>query len=241
MMRRFRVAVVEDNAEVAQQTLEYLTAFGEEQGLTMETEAFADGAKLVGNYQHKWDLLLLDVEMPVMDGISAAKYIRLVDPDVQIMFITNLAQYAIKGYEVDALDYVLKPINYYSLAMKLKKVLRLMRSSDEKALMLKKDGDIIRIPYARIYYIDVYNHSLVYHTIDGDITRTGSYTLSELERELSADGFVRCSQSYLVNLRYADGIEGNMLKILDTKIPISRNRRKVTMDAMLAYVRGNIR
>ncbi len=237
-MRRFRVAVVEDDKTMAQQTIEYLQRFGEENRLEVEARWFDDGAKLVGDYHYEWDLILFDVEMPVMDGISAAKYVRSVDPNVQLMFITNLAQYAIRGYEVNALDYVLKPINYYSLAMKLRKALRLMHEDEDQALMLRRDGDVIRVPIGRIYYIDVYNHSLRYHTADGDIARTGSYTLSELEKELSPHGFVRCSQSYLVNLRYVDSMEGNALRLLGVSIPISRNKRKTTMEALLSYAKG---
>lgn len=234
-----RVAIVEDHDTTALQLQDHLEQFGRENGLSVRISRFSDGAKLVGDYRHDWDLLLLDVDMPVMNGIETARAVRQVDAQVLIIFITNLAQYAIKGYEVDALDYVLKPVSYYALAMRLKKALRMLRSTDEKALMLKRDGDMVRVPLSQIYYIEIYNHSLLYYTADGSIKITGAYnTLGELEQQLAGHGFARCHNCYLVNLRYVDGIGHGSLKVFDAELPISRGRRKNVMNQLMAYAKG---
>ena len=113
------IAIVEDEDACARQLEEYLQRFQEENGIQISVERFADGMELTERYHPGWDLILLDVEMPRLDGISAAAEIRAQDSAVQMIFITNMAQYAIKGYEVDALDYVLKPVSYYAFSLKL--------------------------------------------------------------------------------------------------------------------------
>lgn len=234
-----RAAIVEDDEKTALQLQGHLEQFGKENGISVHVGCFSNGTKLTGEYHHVWDLLLLDVDMPVMDGIETARFIRQVDSRVIIIFITNLAQYAIKGYEVDALDYVLKPVSYYALAMRLKKALRVLRSSSEKSLMLKWDGSMVRVPLSDIYYIEIYSHSLLYHTADEDIKTTGAYnTLTQLERELEECGFVRCHNCYLVNLRYTDGIGRSTLKVFGTELPISRGRRRHVMEKLMAYAKG---
>lgn len=232
-----RIAIVEDDIQSARHLHDLIERFGGENNIQIQITHFSDGAKLTGAYCQVWDLLFLDVDMPVMGGFEAAKYIRQADPDVCIVFITNLAQYAIRGYEVDALDYILKPVNYYALSMRMKRILRLLRTRETDALMLKKDGDTVRIPLSHIYYIESFNHELHYHTAEETLAGSGS-TLSGLEKTLTPCGFVRCHNCYLVNMRYVDGVHSNVLRVMGQELPISRNRRRAVMDALLAYARG---
>lgn len=204
--------------------------------LTMQ--AYGNGAELVEQYRHDWGILLLDVDMPGMDGISAARCIRETDTDIVIIFVTNLAQYAICGYEVNALDYVLKPINYCALSIKLKKVLRYCRKSETKYLLLNRGGDLVRIPLNYLYYVEVYDHQLRYRTVDGDFLMTGSRSLTTVAKELEVDGFVSCHSSYLVNLRYIDRLEGNSVWVAGNLLPVSRSRRKMLLEAMLNEAKG---
>lgn len=232
-----RIAIVEDNVQAARRLQELVERFGKENRVEIQSTLFSDGAKLVGDYHPEWDLLLLDVDMPVMNGFETARSIRKTDPEVCIIFITNLAQYAIHGYEVQALDYLLKPVNYYALDMRLKRVLRLLRTRETEALMVKIDGDMVRVPLSHIYYIEIFDHNLHYHTVEGDIT-TGGSTLSSLEKTLSSQGFVRCHNCYLVNVRYVDAVRGNTLQIMNRELPISRSRHRAVMDALLLYAKG---
>lgn len=232
-----RIAIVEDDAQAAQQLQQYVERFGEENQVQTQITIFSDGAKLAGNYQPVWDLLLLDVDMPVMDGFETARSIRESDPGVCIVFVTNLAQYAIRGYDVDALDYLLKPVNYYALAMRFKRILRLLRTRENDALMLKRGGDTVRVPLSHIYYVETFDHELQYHTA-GEVISSSGTTLSGLEKTLGTHGFVRCHNCYLVNMRYVDEVRSSSLCIMGRELPISRNRRKAVMDALLAHARG---
>ena len=232
------IAIAEDEPAFAQQLEKNLERFGKDNYIEFKLSLFSDGASLVEHFTTEWDLLLLDVDMPGMDGISAARCIRDRDPEVPIMFITNLAQYAIRGYEVDALDYVLKPVSYYSLAMKLKKALRLVRRKDSRSIMLNREGDVVRLPLSHLYYVEVFGHQLRYHTSEGEFTQTGSRSLAAVEKELSSCGFARCHSSYLVNLRYVDAVETDAVRVIGKSLPISRNRRKSFLQALLDHTKG---
>lgn len=111
--KMIRIAIVEDETVYKEQLIEYLKEFEQERSETLKIDTFSDGDEIVENYQAQFDIILMDIQMNFMDGMSAAEEIRKIDSEVVIIFITNLAQYAIKGYEVDALDYILKPISYF--------------------------------------------------------------------------------------------------------------------------------
>ena len=107
-------AVVEDNDAMREQLCGFIAQYARESGRQLDVTAFADGAEIVDPYRPGFDIIFLDIEMPTLGGMPTAERIRQVDPDVVLVFVTNMAQYAIRGYEVDALDFVLKPVSYRS-------------------------------------------------------------------------------------------------------------------------------
>ena len=113
------VAVAEDEKTSRQKILDYLLNYQNAGTVRFEISEFEDGEKLVKNYQPVFDIIFLDIEMPRLDGMKAAEYIRQKDEHVILVFITNVARYAVKGYEVQALDYILKPVSYESFSAKL--------------------------------------------------------------------------------------------------------------------------
>ena len=107
------------------------------------------------------------------DGMSAAEEIRKIDTEVVIIFITNMAQYAIRGYAVDALDYVLKPVSYFAFSQRLNRAISRMKKRETKMIMVNIKGGTVRINIANIYYIESQGHTLILHTILGDYETTG--------------------------------------------------------------------
>ena len=119
-----KIAVVEDQQEVRDELCRFIRKYAAENSLQVEAVPIEDGAVIAAHYEPGWDIIFMDVEMPGMDGFGAAEKIRAVDGDAVLVFVTNMAQYAIKGYEVDALDYVLKPVNYYQFCTKLSRAVQ---------------------------------------------------------------------------------------------------------------------
>ena len=127
-----RVAVAEDNPKDRERLLSFLKKYGEEKDVQIEVAEYTDGSELLDQYRPCYDVIFLDVEMPQMDGMKAAEKIRETDEEVILIFITNMAKYAIRGYEVQALDYVLKPVKYEAFTVKMDKVKRLAEKKKDK-------------------------------------------------------------------------------------------------------------
>ena len=233
------VLIAEDEAIFSSLLDTYLHRFAEEKNIQINISLYTNGADLAEHYHPEWDLVLLDVDMPGMDGFSVARSIRETDPDVAIMFITNLAQYAIRGYEVHALDYILKPVSYPALSMKLTRELGNIIRRTERNIMIYQNGSMVRLPLSRLFYVEVYNHSLRYHTPDGMMETTGSKSLTELETELGKEGFCRCHNSYLVNLKHVDAVGDGKVKVGNQLLPVSRSRRNSFMNALMNQMKGS--
>ena len=120
----FRIAIVEDQEETRECLNRFVRQYAEEQGVQVEISLITDGSEIAEHYTPGFDIIFMDVEMPRLDGFGAAEAIRAVDAEVVLVFVTNMAQYAIRGYEVDALDYVLKPVNYYQFCTKLSRAIQ---------------------------------------------------------------------------------------------------------------------
>ncbi len=103
------VAIVDDNKSETEALTSFLKQYGDECGEKLEITAFKSGFDFLDGYKAVYDVVFMDIEMPEMDGMSAARRLRQFDGDIAIIFVTNIAKYAIAGYEVGALDYFLKP------------------------------------------------------------------------------------------------------------------------------------
>lgn len=229
-----RIAVVEDDAGQAGQLVQYLERYGTENGEDIRSTVFRDGLDIVEDYQPVWDIILLDIEMPLLDGMTAAERIRALDPTVILIFITNMAQYAIKGYEVNALDFVLKPVNYYAFRMKLHKASRVLGERSTASVLVHADGGTRKLPISSLRYIEVRDHRLIYHSTEGDFALFGS--LKELESSLGQN-FARCNHCYLVHLRFVDGVQGDSVLVGEDALKISRTRKKAFMQQLSDYYR----
>jgi DNA-binding LytR/AlgR family response regulator len=226
-----RIAVVEDEKIYQEQLLDYLQKFQKEHQLPMDVETFTDGDAFINKYDAQFDIILMDVQMPLMDGMSAAEEIRKVDSKVVIIFITNMAQYAIKGYAVDALDYVLKPITYYAFSERLNKAINRLGKREAEYLTVKVKNGYTRLDMSDIYYIESQGHKLLLITKDATIEASGA--IKELEKELNDEWFFRIHRSYLVNLAHVEGVKDKGVIVKGEELPISRANRKPFMEALV--------
>ena len=231
-----RIGVVEDDPASIDRILAHLDRYQREHGERFHVGAFHDGADILEDYRPDWDILLLDIQMPRVDGMTAARRIRERDNDVVIVFVTSAPQYAISGYEVDALSYLLKPVGYAAFEQELSRcLLRLRRRERGTLLFTDSEGVVHRIDVADVLYIETVRHRLMIRTLDGDYTVAGA--LKVMEAELAGDDFFRCNSGYLVNLRHVTGVEGNDCRIRGgVRLQISRPRKKEFLAALAAYI-----
>ncbi|MDO5293413.1 MAG: LytTR family DNA-binding domain-containing protein [bacterium] len=232
------IAIVEDEQSDMQCLQSYLTTYGNDNNLDIEITAFSHGEALLADYQPRWDVIFMDIELPKMNGIEIAKLLRQIDIKTLLIFVTNMAQYAVSGYEVSALDYILKPVNYYSFAMKMGRVCRLLQTNSSDSLIVRGKNSVKKLPIEKILYIEVQNHSLIYHLKNEVISSTSGKSLKIMEEELQRFGFSRCNKCYLVNLRFVDGLKGDMVQLGEHFLKISRSKHKLFMNALMTYWGG---
>ena len=182
------------------------------------------------------DVLFLDIEMPELGGMDAAERIRTVDPDVVLVFVTNMAQYAIRGYEVDALDFVLKPVNYYQFSTKLARALQRVQRRKGGQIALQTAGGVQLLNTEDIYWLETRDRMLHYHTSTGVWSVRSS--LQNAEKQLAPYHFAKCNQCYLVNLRYVRAVQNDMVQVGEDRLEISRRQRAAFLAAVAAYVGG---
>ena len=229
-----RVALVEDDEKYRKELVGYLKQYEAQSGQRFRISVFTDGDEIVEHYQADYDLILMDIVMRFMDGMTAAEKIRELDKEVVIIFITNTPQFVMQGYAVDALDYVLKPVNYFAFSQRIDRAIARMENRQKRYISVPIKGGIQKLDVSGIRYVEVQDHDLLYHTHTDSILTRG--TLADAEALLGTMNFFRCSKCYLVNLEYVDGVQGNDLILDGERIQVSRARKKLLLDALNNYL-----
>lgn len=229
-----RIAIVEDDKNYADVLTRYIDRYEKESRNHFQVVTFGDGEDIVENYKADYDIILMDIEMRFMDGMTAAEEIRKSDSQVVIIFITNMPQYAMNGYAVEALDYVLKPINYYAFSQRIDRALSRMEHRKKRYLSISQKGRMKKVDISSIYYIEVQDHNLYFHTKEGVFSQRG--TMKEIEEKLADEAFFRCNKCYLIHLEYVSGFEGSSVIVEDEEILVSRARKKELLDVLNNYM-----
>lgn len=232
------VAAVDDNEEDLALLKGYLDRFSAEQGVKIQTDLFESSVEFVETYKNNYDVIFLDVEMPGMDGMEVAREIRRKDDTVGIIFITNMIQYAIHGYEVNAIDFMVKPVGYFNFADKLNKALHFVRRRNGKEILVTGEEGAVRLEVSDVIYVEKEKNYLIFHTFKGNFRTRG--TMQELRDRLGNLAFSECTTGCLVNLKYVERIEKNTVLVEGRELPVSRRLKKEFMQDFIDYVGGVI-
>ena len=225
-----RIIIVDDDCLVAAALKTILEASSEIEVLALGEDG-NDAVRLYGELQP--DILLMDIQMKFVDGMTAAKEIRKMDSEVTIIFISNLAQYAIRGYEVDALDYIIKPVTYFAFSQKLSKAISRMQKRKNRFITVTVKGGVQRIDTTDIYYVESFGHNLIFHTKQQDYI--SGVTMKSAEELLANMNFSRGNKCYLINLEHVEGIQDNCAIINGEKLMLSRNKKTSFMQELTKY------
>ena len=228
-----RIAICDDEPQCRQQAVQAVHACT--RSLDILTDVFENGNAFLQSFRkNPYDLVFLDIEMPEIDGISLARRLRELSRDVPIVFLTSHIEYALEGYEVNALRYLTKPIQNDKLHELLGYVME--RMQEQRTLWLKTDGGEERVPVKDILCLEAQNQNILIRTADREYTVR--YNLGEYEKELSQDGFFRIHRGYLVSLRHVKSLGKHELTLSDgTVLPVSRTKEKPLKEALFQFIR----
>lgn len=232
-----RIAVVEDEAAQAETLRDMLLRYGEETGTRLSVSMFSDGEDFVSKYD-VYDIAFLDIQLQHMDGIRAAEAIRRKDEQILLIFVTNLAHYAIQGYAVNAMTFLLKPISYAVLAEKMEQALRRLEHGRSQFVTVRTLEGFMKFAVSDIQYVEILSRRLTLHTVQGEFHTTES--MVNMEAKLTGAGFFRCHVAYLVNLEYVSRIDHDFAIVAERRVLVSKYRKKEFLQALTNYVGGII-
>lgn len=234
-----RISIVEDEDETAKRTEEYLYRYASEHGKEISVARFSDAESFIENYTVDCDVVFMDIELPGIDGMTAAEALRKKDKNIVVIFVTNLAQYAVGGYHVRAFDFIVKPVSYYTFALKMKGLFEYLKNVRKVTVLVSSRQGKKVISVADLIYVEVNKHNILYHTVSETIACSG--TMKSVYEQLKDLPFAFCNQSYLVNLRFVEGVGGNTLFLKDEQLQISAPKRKEFLSELTRYVASSRR
>lgn len=218
----------------------FLSKFFNEKKIEYSLVCYNNGEEFLKEYQKGASLIFMDIEFGKerMNGMDVSRQLRKIDEEVLLVFVTNMAQFAIDGYEVDALDFIVKPMNYFSFTLKMEKVLRILGSHhNSKNVMVSVENGTRNIFASEILYVEVSNHDLYYHTKNHEYKVRMS--MREAMDQLKGLPFSRCNVCYLVNLAHVESADKDSVLLTNGEsLKMPRTRRKEFLSDLGRYLSG---
>lgn len=231
------IALVDDDLSAIDLIRSYLDRYTGEHQVQFHVLFFSNTTVFWSKFSpRKYDIIFLDIAMPHGDGMTLAKKIRELDETVTIIFITNMAQYAIEGYSVQAYSFMLKPVSYIDFSTLMGRILpKVNQEKISDSIEIVSAGQVIRIPVTSITYVEIMGHKAVYHLVDKEF---GSWeSMKAVSRRLDRPDFSLCNACYLVNLNYVNAVQGFTVFLTDgTELAISQSKKKSFMLKLTAFL-----
>ncbi len=230
------IAIVDDDREDAALLEKYMEKYFAGTNGQYHIFVYESGLDFLEDFGRNFDIVFMDIEMPHLDGIETARKMRRMDETVVLIFITNMAQYAICGYEVNAIEFMVKPVGFYNFSDKIAKALKFVKRDTEKKLLLHDGETIVRLSVSKIFYLEKDKNYVLFHTESGEYKERG--TMAEMEEKLTGLGFSKCITGCLVNLRYVSRLSKDAVWVGDRCLPLSRKQKKIFVKEFADFMGG---
>ena len=198
---------------------------------------FSSGEELLSNYPKDLDILIMDIQMKIINGMDTARKIREFDQNLEIIFMTSFSEFMQEGYEVKAYRYILKPISERKISRNILPCINEIMKKKNNYLTINVKNYVDRIKIDSIVYIETDRPNILIYTNDNKYTTKMS--ISKIDKILREHGFFRCHNSYIVNLKLVESMNSNTLKIGEKYVPISKYRVK-ELKLALTNILGDI-
>lgn len=233
------LASVEDNAETAKRLKLFIEKYADEKSVDLKFMHYTSADELLRHMDQPYDLILMDIQLPGKDGMTAAYELRKLGYDIPLIFITSLAQYAVNGYDVDALDFMVKPVTYYQFAMKMDKACRMISRNHNVSFTISVDRSLRLINSRNLLYVETARHDLIFHTTENTYQTRGS--LASVESQLATVHFLRINVCYLINMKFVTGLSSGSIRMENgDELIISRARKKEVLTTLAQFLGGSI-
>ncbi len=236
-MPAYQILVVEDEPQEAEAIREFVEQYAREHDLLVNVGWHADARDFVSE-GGKYDLIFLDIDLPGINGMDAAQLLRAYDRVTPIIFVTNLAQYAIRGYEVNALDFVVKPVRYPDFEMRMDRAMRKISQRVDRSIVINDAGLMRIIALPDIDHVKAANHDIIVHLVDEEPLRVRG-RLADIEAE--GVPLLRISKSCVVNMDNIRQVDGACITTFGgAELRISRTRRTECSVAIAKYLGSSL-
>lgn len=232
-----KIVICDDDILFIDQITKYIEQYEKKYLLGIIKYIFTDNEEMYEFFQDTSDidLIFLDVLFEHSNGMQTARKIRTLNHRVSIIFISQLKDFAIEGYEVNADGYLLKPIDYSVFESKMESIINKLRKEEDRFFFDTTDKGKVLFRFYEITYIETYSRRVKIHTRIDELI--GYKKMKDYEKILEDYGFARCHAAYIVNMQYIHRINGLILTLKDgTEIPISKTRKKGFMKLFTKFI-----
>lgn len=239
MKKNLNIAIVEDNPSHSSSLSSFLKMYFEANPAFSYLESvFPSAEAFLGGYEpHQFDLVFLDIRLPMVDGLSLAESLRKQGDDSMIVFVTNMSHLAIKGYSVNAFDFIVKPILYNDFILSMDRILSHIRNADSQSEIIRLSRNRIErfVKASDLLFVEVSRHTVFFHLEQEVIDVRG--TLNDYAATLESIGFLQCHRSFYVNPRFIKSVKGFETELANgERVPISHPLKKSFDEKLTKYV-----
>ncbi len=236
----YRALIVEDDPQAAETLRAHLERYAAERGTSFSVEILPSALEFLEGTRPA-DVVFMDIGLPGVSGMEAAEVMRQTDELTPLIFVTDLAQYAVRGYQVDALDFMVKPVTYEDFALRMGRAMRVMDRNAGGTVSVATDEGLRVIAEKDVVYVEIFRHDLYWHVTGSAQPLHARGTLTRVAEELGAERFCRVSASHLINMGQLALIRPGSVVMSDgTEVVISRRRRREVLETLTRYMGGSL-